>query len=82
MENKKIQDNARSLSISETCKPLLKKSKILFLKKDENENYRDIKSLSKLNKNNNAFMCCFLKGYLKGLCTKDININKVTEHDI
>lgn len=50
MENKKIQDNARSLSISETCKPLLKKSKILFLKKDENENYRDIKSLSKLNK--------------------------------
>lgn len=50
MENKKIQDNARSLSISETCKPLLKKSKILFFKKDENENYRDIKSLSKLNK--------------------------------
>jgi len=55
MENKKSQD--RSLSISETCKPLLKKSKILFLKKDENENYRNIKNLSKFQKIITSISC-------------------------
>lgn len=47
MEIKKEQDMTKNLSISETCKPLLKKSKLLFVKKDENENYQVVKNFSK-----------------------------------
>lgn len=47
MDGKRDQDTTKTLSLSETCKPLLKKSKLLFVKKDENQNYRDVKNFSK-----------------------------------